>query len=1014
MYWMNRWRLGLLMIFAHYILANGQTYSKNYLIDSYSMEQGLSQNSVYSITESTNGLIWLATHDGLNSFDGHAFRKFTPDTKDGISRSSTVLEVYKWKDDLLIVCTNDEVLIFDTKTNHFHPLNHYKIAIADKLVVKKCLIDSKNNIYVLSAQNGLYLYENASKKTYHYFNKEQTKDKLSDIASSLDGKIFVATDKTIFEFTKSEWTPYHLNVPITKLGSAIKNISFKNSYQLYISFPGLDLILANVDQQKKKLSITQELRNMPKDITSILLLNNSLWLGSRSNGITIKDSFGYQIYNKVDKFSDVAGNFILALFKDSKSNVWIGYSGAGLQRWKKQDFVFERKIPSTINAQNDNMILSMYSNDENNYYMGTLIGGLLHYIADVDKYQYHYNPALSSSCRNIYGFIQKDRMLYMATWAGLCSYDMKSHAIKLYANAGNKLVNKLYSIVQISNTPYLLLSGENGLAYFNTSTMEYETPSFLPSSQKLPILIARKMWQADSDNIYMCTSNENFVIYNIKKNEFRKFDEFQKFASSSTSFTLDKDEIYISTNRGLIKSNTQTWQIEKTWTQENGLSNSYIYAVVKDKNNDLWLSTNNGISQIDHATFKVYNYTEKDGIQSREFNTNASYISPNKDKIIFGGINGFNIINVNDLHRKSYAQRPLLTNIKLNNVNYQSDTAVSHLHKVMVDQNQNFISFEFHTPNPDYINELSYKYKLVGIDEDWVDGGKRNFASYNSLKPGQYNFLVKSYDSYGNVSAMNNQLSILVNDTWWKSWWLILFLILAAGALFFLLIRSRWLYEKDKHEMDLKLSEIELESLQTNISPHFIFNTLNSVYALFLEKDDQAATQLNKFATFLRATLEQSHKPVSSMKACLEQLKSYIDLEKLRHEELTAEFNIDPNLKVQEMVFPSNTLQLIMEHLLMNHFRAVSGEKTLSIYLKKVNENFATIEFWGQSKTNTQSANSLNKDDHISLIEKKIDLFRKKYQFELHLYQNTAIQDNIHAKQLLASITFQTNKKIQS
>ena len=77
----------------------------------------------------------------------------------------------------------------------------------------------------------------------------------------------------------------------------------------------------------------------------------------------------------------------------------------------------------------------------------------------------------------------------------------------------------------------------------------------------------------------------------------------------------------------------------KRYTTSDGIANNTIYGVLVDNNDNVWVSTNKGISQIDTKNNTVNNLSVTDGLQGNEFNGNAAFKSKSGE-LFFGGING--------------------------------------------------------------------------------------------------------------------------------------------------------------------------------------------------------------------------------------------------------------------------------------------------------------------------------------------------------------------------------------
>ncbi|MCI4669510.1 MAG: tetratricopeptide repeat protein [Bacteroidia bacterium] len=122
--------------------------------------------------------------------------------------------------------------------------------------------------------------------------------------------------------------------------------------------------------------------------------------------------------------------------------------------------------------------------------------------------------------------------------------------------------------------------------------------------------------------------------------------------------------------------------------------------------------------------------------------------------------------------------------------------------------------------------------------------------------------------------------------------------------------------ELNKEVFNRKKKDLELRALRSQMNPHFIFNSMNSVNRLILEgKNEQASLNLSKFAKLVRMILEFSEKEAISLKDELELLQAYVRLESRRFKDkITFDIKIDPEVDTEEIEVPSMLLQPFVEN----------------------------------------------------------------------------------------------------
>ncbi|WP_372758073.1 response regulator, partial [Mariniflexile sp.] len=257
-----------------------------------------------------------------------------------------------------------------------------------------------------------------------------------------------------------------------------------------------------------------------------------------------------------------------------------------------------------------------------------------------------------------------------------------------------------------------------------------------------------------------------------------------------------------------------------------GLANDVIYGIIPDEKNNLWLSSNKGISRFTPSrNFEqkptIINYTNYDGL-STEFNTGAYFKNENND-IYFGSLDGYYQFNPNNIVENAIVPKTAISKFEVFNKPFP-------LHdNTILKSNENTISFTFSSLQFSSPQKNLFKYKLTGIDNNWVENGNKNYVRYTNLPAGEYTFYVKSsnYDGVWNETPKAFNFKIL--QPWYLSSLAILgyaFLLLIAAYLTYFYFKWRWKMQlelKIKNEEASRLKEINAykNKLYTNISHEF-------------------------------------------------------------------------------------------------------------------------------------------------------------------------------------------------
>jgi signal transduction histidine kinase len=262
----------------------------------------------------------------------------------------------------------------------------------------------------------------------------------------------------------------------------------------------------------------------------------------------------------------------------------------------------------------------------------------------------------------------------------------------------------------------------------------------------------------------------------------------------------DASQLWISSGVGLISYNIRTQKIE-TYTQANGMANTYAYGVLQDKAGNLWVSTNGGLSCFDRAKRTFQNYTANDGLQNNEFNT-ASYYKSKKGILYFGGIKGFNWFDPETFYKGMHHPAVAITAILVDDKPYFKNTGYLNTHYIQLpyDKNSLAISFAALDYTMPAANKISYM--LGNWDNKWVTTANKN-VRYAKLLPGKYKFMVKAANGDGVWSKVQYMDIYIKAPFWQQGWFYVMALMCGAG----IIIYVTWLLSQIKTKRRLQQLE---------------------------------------------------------------------------------------------------------------------------------------------------------------------------------------------------------------
>lgn len=665
-------------------------------------------------------------------------------------------------------------------------------------------------------------------------------------------------------------------------------------------------------------------------------------------------------------------NFILSIFQSEDGLIWVGTSGGGVSKCEVNKAGFQLyHVENKGNPEEsyDNMILSAYTDDETEFYTGTSYAGLLKY--NIRTKQFHYFAPFTSSnnvpqSNNIYSVIKGDKtLLWLATWGGLYSFDKLTHRFKGYFDKKNEFTRELNCAIKLKLSNKILICSSKGIPLlFDTDKKIFEKCKDTGQYLRNNIIRVRYAEEKENGDVYLATENNGLVRYNYINGRFTEFPSIRRISGVCRHFILDQGKIWAGTEDGLVYLDPVTGKVLQHLTTENGLSDNVIYGVLMDDSKQLWVSTNKGICKIDQKLSKVTIYSMEDGLQDLEFNTAVAYKFTNGN-LLFGGINGFNIIKPVELKKINFVPTPLLVDLKVLNIPYSDSVPYPFLKNISLKFNQNFITMGFQSPVFTQINRINYRYMLSNLHETWINNGSRNYVNFTQLKPGNYTFKVQAFDDNKVYSGIN-EIYITIHAPWYYNFWFLFFSSMAIVTSSLLIISARIKALKVRKSLLHQKAVAEMQSLRLQMNPHFIFNSLNSINSYIVDnKTLQASDYLSKFSRLMRLILENSRHETITLSKELEYVSLYLLIESLRFAKaFEYEIHVDESVDAENLIVPPLFIQPFLENSIWHGLMPRKGTRTLNLDLTQSSDILTVVV----------SDNGVGREYSAKLKETKITL----------------------------------------
>lgn len=763
----------------------------------YTVENGLSYNSVIDICQDTTGTMWFATTDGLNRFNGHDIYIYRHRHNDPTSLPSNSLHKIKIDTDHTIwVCTSNGLAYYDAMSDIFR-----KADIPGAISIED-MVQIDRTRFLIATRNASYLYDKSDGSSSEFRLDDEPLTFYS--ACKDDDNIIVCTRWRFLEtlhIKDGKLCRKYAPFKIPRFG-VIPLPAGNETY--YIGTKGAGLIKADVQHGTfKKIDIGQD--GWFQIFALAFAPDGKIWAGTE-DGLMILEN-DHCIYKS--EFKTIKDKSIRSLFRDSSGGMWIGTEFAGVKYWnQKRDKFRPYVIPDRIPDIEDEIITAIYCDPSGAIWTGTRYNGLDRYFPTTGEHHHYEVDNVRAIC------ISEDgRYAYTgAEVNGMHSIDLRTGAVRLL-----KTPIDVMSIVKAENGR-LWLGSLVGLYLYHPDTdfaerIIPETGNRLIRFLNLHKDSRGRLWAGAKEHLMVFRTNNDNAVRDITPPALKDIVQIQCFYETSDS------TMWIGTLDGLIAYKEKDSD-KGTLSYISGMQSTTIRGIEEDLAGNLWISTDSGLYRYSRDSASIRKFNKDDGLRCNLFNA-CAHSSDGAGALYFGGINGVEVFRPDEISANTESWSPAITELIVNNsyikpydesgilkesIRFAKDIKLRHW--------QNSVTLRFSCADMVSGNSNTFKYKLEGFDKDWNEA-RGHEATYTNLDKGKYTFLLKAANNDGIWCDTTKRLEITVRPIWYKSTIAqFLFFALIAGAMVTFVIWLLKKKEKDKVQEIRQLKKTYEERVQ--------------------------------------------------------------------------------------------------------------------------------------------------------------------------------------------------------
>lgn len=825
-------------------------YASEFMFKHLEVKDGLSNNQVLDIFKDSEGFMWFATASGLNRYDGCQMTLFRSYNADPASLPDnyikSIQEDYKGN---LWILTGVGYAIYNSESETFNREVHaWLCEVGIDGTPALVYIDHNKNMWFYIKGKGCYLYIPESQLLYPLlFDTHQLPEgDITDIVECREGILLVYnTGRLVCLDTRTNKIKWQQDDLARELGTDKQGIftlfvDRDNDIWMYSPFG----IWVYSPEQKKWLSwlaniIKRRSHNMVRAVSQDK--QGRIWIGTDQDGIDILDKKTgevRQLRNKAGDERSLQNNTVMVLYEDSSETMWVGTYKKGISYFNECAFKFGAEYMGDI---------SCIEEDKEGYvWLGINDVGIIYWNSVTGNRAAFPQKGTDKLITDAIVCILKasDGKLWIGTLGGgLICYDNGRiiHYKKNIPERQNSLAhNNVLALAEDKQGIIWIGTLGGGVQSLNPKTglfTTYTTSAGLISDYVSSLCMGKEgsLWIGTVQGLSELDIETKKVV-NLEGTKSGK--EYFSDQNISQVYEDSRGLIWIGTCEGLNVYNPKTDELIILGVEQ-GVSSPIISGIVEDGNENIWVTTARGITNVIPAVdlktgryiFHSCVYDDKDGLQNSGFNL-RSIKKLSSGEIFMGGLYGINRFRPDDIKYNKKCPSVMFTRLFLFNEEvgvgeeYEGrvilDKALNKVDQIKLSYEQNMFSVQFASDNYILPEKTEYAYRLKGFNEDWMTT-TYDKVTYTNLAPGTYMLKVKAVNSDGYGGDEEASLKIVIYPPFWRSVWAYIVYSLLVVAV--LVLGCYWVLRGERNKFKIQQIKQEIERNQEKADMNLKFFT---------------------------------------------------------------------------------------------------------------------------------------------------------------------------------------------
>lgn len=898
---MMRYLMLIVGLMSLTIMSNAQRFSLRKLNPS-------SDNNViefFCTAQDEQGFIYLGTNQGLYLYDGSNFKTI-------LSSNQKITALHHFDNKLYIGYQNGSVLKI-RNPQYVQPIYSYlNLGSINEISQIETLFDKRSVVFATKG-SGLFILNGNSKKQLNA--KQQLSDDYIYGLIQDKKKLWIANDKGIDIInlgTEKNEPIAHWDTQDGLPDNIVSSIAIAPSKKwIGLGFQNSKLILTPIDNLPKALKYS--FNEKTGQLNHLLFeRDNILWAGTEQ---------GYLMRLKAERNtlfctdSFVIGSGIQKIVKDKAGNLLI----------LCQNGLYEIASPQLINIP---------SNEKNLFNtelsaLAQTFDSTIFYACQKDLNLYHFKQEKAQKILSAPSIITKIYKEGPIIWLGtlhngVWSYNTKTKAL---THLKSKSLSTSTHVIDINSDHQnnLWIASLEGVYRCSRTNKEATSCNVTTLFNKNDGIGSDYVHQITCDSkgrIWMASDGGGPVYFQNEKFFSFKNHKFGSLFKVVYSIEETKDgAIWCSSaENGLFAFDNNQW---KRFSKNYGLNNQDFLGLTSLNDGRLIAVQEDALYEYytNQKIFRKYAKATTNNLDS--FASNLNLISKNQDgSILIGTQKRFLQIKPND-------QFYVVPQVRIHNV--QVFLKNTKWGKKYFKHNENQIGFEFEQTNFAHSDRLYFRYRLLGLNDAWQSTNDKK-VTFSNLDPGTYTFEIQVAQNPSFEGAQKDDYTFSIAKAFWQKWWFYaaILIFLAVGGKSY--INRREIEIQKKERIQKEKLHFEYEHLKSQINPHFLFNSLNTLVDLIDENTERASDYTIHLAAMYRSLLAYRDKEMISILEEIKLLEHYIFVQKCRFgEALIIDIALEEPQKSKGRIVPL-ALQLLVENAIKHNEVSRTNPLLVSIY----------------------------------------------------------------------------------